>query len=543
MRVTKRDGSLKNLDIDKIHAVLDWACNGGNDDALLPIKGVSLSEIEMKAHLNLHDKIKTADIHECLIKAAAELISKDTPNYDHVAARLRWFSVRKVAFSDNLPPHLYHIVKVNTKNGTYDPDVLKMYSKDEWYLINDMVDHNRDDLFRYAGAEQMAKKYLVQNRKTKKVFETFQIPYIMVAAILFNNYPKETRLGYVKRYYDQVSQHYVSLPTPIMAGLRTKVKSFSSCVLIDVDDSLDSITRAATAIVEYASRKAGIGLNIGRIRAQGQLVRSGDAITTGVLPFSKFFAAALKSTAQGSIRGASATFNFPLWHYEFDTLIELKNNKGTEETRLRVVDYCIHLNKTMYERLIYGGVITFFSPNEVPDLYESFYGDADTFKVLYEKYEQDKTKTKKQLPALEVFAKVVTERFETGRIYIMHSDHMNTKTPFKEKMYMTNLCITGDSQLDLLVNDTPVKCNMEDLSGYLAKTDNVLVKSFDISSNKEIYSKVSAFAKTASVSKVLKITFNNKIIECTPDHQLLTQRGWVEAKNLLSSDSLVESFT
>src|SRR5574343_42608 len=441
MKVKKRDGSYQELDINKIHAVLEWACNGGGSENLTKIKGVSLSEIEMKAHLQLHDKINTKQIHECLINSAADLISEETPNYDHVAARLRWFAVRKEAFGTNTPPHIYDVVKKNTKLGIYEKDVFSMYTEEEWYVINGFIDHNRDDLFKYAGAEQMSKKYLSQNRKTRQIYESFQFPYILVSAILFHSYPKETRLSYVKRYYDQVSQHYVSLPTPIMSGLRTSVKQFSSCTVIDVDDSLESIKLASNAIIDYASRKAGIGLNIGRIRAQGQAVRNGDAVTTGILPFSKLFAAALKSCSQGSVRGDSATFNYPVWHLEFETLIELKNNKGTEETRLRVVDYCIHLNKTMYERLVSNGVITFFSPDEVPDLYEAFYGPADEFKVLYEKYEQDKTKTKKQLPAKEVFAKIVTERYDTGRIYIMRADLMNTNTPFKEKIYMTNLCV------------------------------------------------------------------------------------------------------
>jgi ribonucleoside-diphosphate reductase alpha chain len=333
------------------------------------------------------------------------------------------------------------IVKSNTRKGIYDPEVINYYSEEEWGVINSFIDHGRDDLFRFAGAEQMYKKYLAQNRKTKKIYETFQIPYIMVAAILFNKYPKETRLSYVKRYYDQVSQHYISLPTPIMSGLRTKTKQFSSCTLIDSGDSLNSINASATAIVNYASNKAGIGLNIGRIRAAGQAVRNGDAVTTGVLPFAKYFAAALKSCSQGAVRGASATFNWPIWHLEFETLIELKNNKGTAETRLQVVDYCVHLNKTMYERLLSKGNITFFSPDEVPDLYEAFYGPAEEFKVLYEKYEADSRKTKKTLPAVEVFTKLVSERFGTGRIYIFNADHVNTHSSIHERIYMTNLCV------------------------------------------------------------------------------------------------------
>ena len=339
MQITKRDGSKQELDLNKIHAVLTWACEGANDDALHPIKGVSISQIEMGAKLHFYDGMPTKQIHETLIKAAAELISEDFPNYDQVAARLVWFSVRKEAFRNNLPPHLYSVVQANIKNGVYTSELFDMYTREEFDELNAMIDHKRDDLFKYAGAEQMRKKYLAQNRKTKKIYESFQFPYILVAAILFSKYPKTTRLKYVKKYYDLISQHYISLPTPIMAGLRTKVKQFSSCVLIESGDSLKSINAASAAIVEYASRKAGIGLSIGSIRAENQPVRNGDAVTTGVLPFAKYFNGALKSCSQGAVRGASATFNYPVWHLEFERLIELKNNKGTEETRLRTVDY------------------------------------------------------------------------------------------------------------------------------------------------------------------------------------------------------------
>lgn len=453
MLVTKRDGSTQPLDLDKIHAVVEWAVNGDVRSKLKPIKGVSISQIEMTAQPHFHNRIKTSEIHETIIKAAADLISLDTPNYDHVAARLRWFDVRKKAFQSIEPPHLIDIIKRNIKRGVYDPEVLSFYTTEEWNEINSFIDHTRDDLFRFAGAEQTYNKYLAQNRKTKKIYETFQIPYIMVAAILFRKYPIGERLSYVKRYYDQISQHGISLPTPIMAGLRTRVKQFSSCTLIDSGDSLDSITSATTAIVNYASQKAGIGMNIGRIRAVGQPVRNGDAVTTGVIPFSRLFASALKSCSQGGVRGASATFNYPLWHLEFESLIELKNNKGTSETRLPVVDYCVHLNRTMYERLVAKSYITFFSPEEVPDLFEAFYGPADKFQELYEKYEADPRKTKKSLPAIEVFTKLVSERYGTGRIYIMNADHVNTHSSIYEKIYMTNLCVEITQHTTPMGND------------------------------------------------------------------------------------------
>lgn len=441
MYVTKRDGTRQPLDLNKIHNVLTWACNGHNDDALTPIKGVSISTIELKSQLHFHDGMKTSDIHELLIKATSELISPDNPNYDQVAARLVWFAVRKIAFSSNVPPHLKDVIRSNIERGFYSKDILDFYNDEEIEELNSFIDHKRDDLFKYAGAEQMRKKYLVQNRKTKQVYESFQFPYIMVSALLFAKYPKKTRMKYVKMYYDLASTHYISLPTPIMAGLRTSVKQFSSCTLIESGDSRKSINKSNNAIVDYASNKAGIGLNIGQIRAEGQMIRNGDSVSTGVLPFAKLFNAALKSCSQGAVRGASATFNYPVWHLEFSTLIELKNSKGTEETRLRTVDYCVHLNKLFYQRFVDKGTITFFSPEQVPDLYAAFYSsDFEKFEKLYVQYENNPKVVKKQLPAIDVFSKIMQERFETGRIYIFNADHVNEHGSFFEPIKMTNLC-------------------------------------------------------------------------------------------------------
>lgn len=540
MLVTKRNGETQQHDLDKIHQVLEWACNGENDDALERIKGVSVSAIEMRANLHFYDGMPTSEIHECLIKSAAELINEDTPNYDRVAARLRWFAVRKEAFGDNLPPALIEVVKMNTENGKYDPNLLDMYSKEEWDYLNSVVDHRRDDLFRFAGAEQMAKKYLVQDRKTKKVYETFQIPYILVAAILFHKYPKETRLKYVKQYYDAISQHYISLPTPIMSGLRTRVKQFSSCTVIDVGDSLTSITAGAGAIVEYASRKAGIGLNIGRIRAAGQSVRGGDAVTTGILPFSKLFAAALKSCSQGAVRGASATFNYPMIHLEFETLIELKNNKGTEETRLRTVDYCVHLNKTLYERLVGNSHITLFSPDEVPDLFDAFYGPADAFKVLYEKYEADPSKTKKTINARAAFTKLMQERFETGRIYIMNADHVNTHGPFYEPVKMTNLCLSGDSWIETNQGQWKMRdLYTNSLTDLKAISDSrAFVGRETLSSYSAVqpchFRSITKVVKTGDSVEVVRVQVESgQSLILTPTHEVMTVRGWVQAKDLI----------
>lgn len=556
MLITKRDGTKKELDLNKIHAVLTWACDGQNDEALSSIKGVSVSEIEMRAQLHFFDGMKTKAIHETLIKAASELISEDTPNYDHVAARLVWFSVRKEAFRNNLVPQISAIIRKNIELGVYSKDILDFYNEEELSELNAIIDHKRDDLFRYAGAEQMRKKYLVQNRKTKKLFESFQIPYILVAALLFAKYPKATRMKYVKKYYDLISQHYISLPTPIMAGLRTKVKQFSSCTLIESGDSLGSINAAASAIVDYASRKAGIGLNIGAIRADGQPVRNGDAVTTGVVPFAKYFNAALKSCSQGAVRGASATFNYPIWHLEFERLIELKNNKGTEETRLRTVDYCIHLNKLFYERLASKGNITFFSPDEVPDLYASFYSnDYKEFERLYKNYEKDVTKTKKTLSALEVFTKIMNERFETGRIYILNADHVNMHGSFYEPIKMTNLCLTGDTRI---VTSNGLK-SLEELylsqenftvsSDMRAIEDEEQVLQYGNRIQSRNVNKTAQFGMASyNSSKVFMTNPNAEVLEVktasgytlkgTSDHKVMTDSGWKTIGSLNIEDNV-----
>ncbi len=439
MRVLKRTGQYEGLDLNKIHRVLEWACNG--DENLPPIKGVSVADIELNAKLHLHDKIKTSDIHKLLITSAAELINEDTPNYDWVAARLVWFSVRKEAFGTNQPPSLLEVINKNVDLGFYDPGILSYYSESELEAINSFIDHSRDDLFRYAGAVQLRGKYLTQNRKTKTPSESFQFPYIMVAATLFSQYPKDTRLGLVKDYYDHISTHDLSEPTPVMAGVRTKTRQYSSCVVISSDDTLDSINATATAIVTYASKKAGLGIDGGRIRAEGQPIRGGEAISTGQIPFAKYFNAALKSSSQGGIRGASATYNFPFFHLEYRSLIELKNEKGVEETRIRTMDYVPHFNRVVFERWSKKENLTLFSPEEVPELWDAFYSkDVDNFRKLYERCERNPKLTKSTIPAKELVEKFLSERFETTRVYAMFADTVNTQTPFYEPVYLTNLC-------------------------------------------------------------------------------------------------------
>ncbi len=439
IQVTKRDGTSQDFDLEKVHKVLEWAIEG--------IAGVSMSEIELKANIQLYDKIPAYDIHELLIKSAAELISEHTPNYQFVAARLISYKLRKEVYGDYTPWTLKRIIIENVSRGVYDGSIMEEYDHTEIDELDAYIKHDRDDSFTYAGMEQFRGKYLVQDRKTKQHYETPQMLYMMVAATLFINYPKETRLKYVKDYYDAISLFYISLPTPIMAGVRTPTRQFSSCVLIESGDSLDSINATSTSIVKYISKKAGIGIGAGSIRAEGSRVGDGSVVHTGLIPFLKYFQSAVKSCSQGGVRGGAATVYLPIWHYEFEDLVVLKNNKGTEENRVRHMDYTFQLNKLMYERLITGGEISFFDPNDVPGLYEAFFADQDKFKELYEKYERARSIRKKTLPALEVFQSLLTERKDTGRIYVMNVDHANDHGSFDPNVApikMSNLCCEID---------------------------------------------------------------------------------------------------
>ena len=438
INVTKRDGSIQAFDLEKVHKVLEWAVED--------ISGVSMSEIELKANIQLYDKIPAYDIHELLIKSAAELISEQTPNYQFVAARLISYKMRKEAYGEYNVPPLTFIIDKNVELGVYDEEITNLYTEDEIVELSNYIKHERDDTFTYAGMEQFRGKYLVQDRRTKQIYETPQVLYMMVAMTLFSNY-KDNRLKFIKDYYDAISQFYISLPTPIMAGVRTPTRQFSSCVLIESGDSLDSINATATSIVRYISKKAGIGIGAGSIRALGAKIADGSVVHTGLIPFLKYFQSAVKSCSQGGVRGGAATVYLPLWHYEYEDLVVLKNNKGTDETRVRHMDYAFQFNKLMYERLIEGGNITFFDPNDVPGLYEAFFIDQDKFKELYEKYERAHSIRKKSLPSLEVFQSFLTERKDTGRIYLMNVDHANDHGAFiseRAPIRMSNLCCEID---------------------------------------------------------------------------------------------------
>jgi len=437
--VTKRNGSKQPFDLDKVHRVLEWAVED--------IAGVSVSEIELKSNIQLYDGIKAYDIHELLIKSAAELISDNTPNYQYVAARLINYKIRKEVYGQYEPWHLKDIIEVNVERGVYDKAILDDYTDDELDYLNTRINHDRDFEFTYVGMEQFRGKYLVQNRITKDMYETPQVLYMMVAATLFSEYPKDKRLKYVKDFYEAISNFYISLPTPIMAAVRTPTRQFSSCVLIESGDSLDSINATATSVVRYISKKAGIGISAGAIRAIKSEIGDGSVVHTGLIPFLKYFQAAVKSCSQGGVRGGAATVYIPVWHLEFEDLVVLKNNKGTEETRVRHMDYAFQFNKTMYERLLSGGNITLFSPKDVPGLYEAFFADQDEFKRLYEKYEADKKIRKKVVPAMDIFTQFLQERKDTGRIYLQNVDHANEHGAFlpeKAPIHQSNLCCEID---------------------------------------------------------------------------------------------------
>jgi len=430
--IVKRDGTRENLNIDKIHKVVEFACEG--------LAGVSSSQIEMNANIQFYDGMSTSEIQEILVRSANDLISLEAPNYQYAAARLLLYGTYKDVFGDYKTLPFIDMVKENISRGVYDPEILETYTPDELEKLDSYIHHKRDENFTYAGLRQVVDKYLCQDRSSGQLFETPQYMYMMIAATLFANYPKEDRLYYVRRYYDATSLFKINIPTPVMAGVRTPVRQFASCVLVDSADTLDSIFASDMAIGRYTAQRAGIGINSGRIRAVNSKIRGGEVAHTGIVPFLKKFESTVRCCTQNGVRGGSATVHFPLWHYEIEDILVLKNNKGTEDNRVRKLDYSIQLNKLMYERLLEGGEITLFSPQDVPGLYDAFYSDQDKFKELYEMYERKTSIRKKKIDAMELFSALIKERAETGRIYIMNVDHANTHSSFKDTVYMSNLC-------------------------------------------------------------------------------------------------------
>lgn len=456
LTVTKRSGKKESIDLEKIHRVITWAAEG--------LHNVSVSQVELKAHIQFYDGITTSDIHETIIKSAADLISEQSPDYQYLAARLAVFHLRKKAYGEFEPPTLFDHVSKLVDMGKYDKHLLEDYTREEFAALDGFIDHNRDMNFSYAAVKQLEGKYFVQNRVTKQIYESAQFLYILVAACLFAKYPKETRLDYIKRFYDAVSTFKISLPTPIMAGVRTPTRQFSSCVLIECGDSLDSINATASSIVRYVSQRAGIGINAGRIRALGSEIRNGEAFHTGCIPFYKYFQTAVKCCSQGGVRGGAATVFYPIWHREVQSLLVLKNNRGVEENRVRHMDYGVQLNKLMYARLIKGANISLFSPSDVPGLYDAFFEDQAKFEELYVKYEADETIKRETIKAVELFSLLMQERASTGRIYIQNVDHCNTHSPFDPSVApvrQSNLC------LEIALPTKPLR-NVDDEEGEIA---------------------------------------------------------------------------
>jgi ribonucleoside-diphosphate reductase alpha chain len=430
-KVQKRDGRVESLDLDKMHLMVEEACDG--------LSSVSASQVEMTSGIQFYDGITTAEIQEILIKSASDLIDLDHPNYQFVAARLLLFSLRKQLYGGRreMPSLIDHITKL-AYDDHYDRDIFTKYSQEEIEKVETFIDHDRDFLFTYAGLRQVVDKYLVQDRSIGKVHETPQFMYMMIALTIFREYPKETRLSYVRRYYDAISKHRLNIPTPIMAGVRTPLRQFASCVLVDVDDTLDSIFSSDMAIGRYVAQRAGIGINAGRIRGINSKIRGGEVQHTGVVPFLKKFESTVRCCTQNGIRGGSATVHFPIWHQEIQDIIVLKNNKGTEDNRVRKLDYSIQISKIFYERFIANGEISLFSPHDVPGLYDAF--GTDGFDDLYVSFERDESVPRKSIKAQELILDILKERAETGRLYLMNIDHCNTHSSFKDKIEMSNLC-------------------------------------------------------------------------------------------------------
>ena len=557
-QVFKRNGSTESLDLNKLHIMVEEACKD--------LAGVSASQVEMQSGIQFYDGITTAEIQEILIRSASDLIDLDHPNYQFVAARLLLFAIRKQIFgrihdTSTVKEHTLRCVEM----GVYDEEILSFYTDEDFEKLESFINHDRDYLFTYAGLRQVADKYLVQDRSTGELYETPQFMYLLIAATIFSKYPKETRLDYVKRYYDAISRHRINIPTPIMAGVRTPLRQFASCVLVDVDDTLDSIFSSDMAIGKYVSQRAGIGINAGRIRGINSKIRGGEVQHTGVVPFLKKFEATVRCCTQNGIRGGMATVFFPIWHQEIEDILVLKNNKGTEDNRVRKLDYGIQISKLFYERFIKNEEITLFSPHSVPGMYDAF--GTDLFDEIYVNAEQDESIPRKTIGAQELFLDLLKERAETGRIYIMNIDHCNSHSSYLDKVNMSNLCVAGDTKIyvtvdlgkpdifDLcesiatgyisLMSQVSFTIKIEDLQKLIdngVKIENIEVASHSFENNFLTTKPITAFAQTSPKAKVMKITDeeSGKSIVVTPEHKVFTKnRGYVMAKDLTETDELM----
>lgn len=567
--VLKRDGRQELLNYEKINKVLEWSTDG--------ISGVGASDVAMNAKLQFYNGINTSDIHRVLIQSAADMITEETPNYQFVASKLLNYLLRKEVFNTYTNfPRLKDFIKNNIDRGVYDGDIMNWYTEKEFDKIEGFIKHRRDEELTYAGIQQLIDKYLVQNRKTGEQYETPQFMYMMISITLFAKYTGVDRMEKIKRFYELLSLQKISLPTPILAGVRTPNRQFSSCVLIDVADDLDSIGSSNQAVLRYISNRAGIGLNF-RLRAIGSEVNGGEKVHTGIIPFLKVFESSVKSCSQGGIRGGAATAHYPFWHKEIMDILVLKNNTGNDLNRVRRMDHSIQLCRLFYKRFVAKENLTLFSPSDVPDLYEAFGYDNDNFEKLYLKYESDKTINKIVIPAVDVMNLLLQERLENGRIYIQNIDNANSHSGFLDKINMSNLCLSGETMVEIKVTDLDDEFNyiidkynlskidldyinklslgdlnelFNDLYIRSYKIDNklvlhsggkILVKSRDLNTDSDEYSQVFASKMMNDSADVIKITDENtnKSIICTADHLIFTKnRGYVEAGKLVEDDEL-----
>lgn len=545
IQVTKRSGVSAPLAIDKWQAQISKVCAG--------IADVSQSMVEIKSQPHFYNNISTREIDEITLRAIVDLIDVESNpdvghvNYQYVAGRQRLSMLRKDVYGSYTPLPLYEIVKKNIATGLYTNELLEWYTEEEWNKMDTLLDHAKDEEYSYAAIEQLIEKYLVRNRSTKQIYETPQVRYMVAAATVFHAEDKAQRIKFIKEYYQCASDGLFTLATPVLAGLGTPTKQFSSCVLIKADDDLDSIFASGEMMAKYASKRAGIGLEIGRLRPQGSPIRGGEIMHTGMIPFLKKWFGDLRSCSQGGIRNASATVFYPIWHHQFDDLIVLKNNQGTEETRVRHMDYGVVLSAFFWRRFKNKETITFFDPNEVPDLYEAFYKDTALFEELYVKYEKRKDLRKKVMSAEEVFKSgILKERTDTGRIYLVFIDNVMNQGPFDPEwhtIYQSNLCcLTGDTEIEIQYDGIIMKTTIADFTerwtlGFYG--NEVLVKSWD--SNKIVWQNVSNAMLTKETDELVEIeTESGQVIRCTSDHKIFTtNRGWVEAQNLEETDDLL----
>jgi ribonucleoside-diphosphate reductase alpha chain len=522
--VRKRNGETEEFQAEKVNKVLEWACDGLTD--------VSPSDVAMNAKLSIHNKISTSEIHEVMIQSAYNLISEESPNYQFVAARLRIYAIRKEVWGSSEPPRLYDHIRKNKK--LYDDVILESYSESEIHKIDKFVNHDRDYRFTHAGIEQMVKKYLICDRVTGKQFETPQFAFVLIPMVLYAGHPN--RMTLIKEAYTAISRFKINLPTPILAGVRSRMKYYSSCVLIDCGDSLDSIFTSSLVAGKYTARRSGIGVNMGRIRAVGSPIRDSEVISTGIIPFLRLIESSVKSTSQNGLRGGGATIYVPWWHYEIEDVLVLKNNRGTDDNRVKKLDYAIQLDEVFYSKVKNDEDVTLYCPHE-SGLYK--YWGTSEFTDKYEAAASKHLKIKKTIKARELLFAIARERLETGRIYIMNMDHAN-KCAWNQPIRQSNLCcLSGESIVNVIVNGNLMKVNIQELHEIFDNDKTVKISSY--SEDHLVFDKVLAVIKTKTTSDLLKITDTDsgKSLICTPDHKIYTEnRGFVEAQNLLEADIL-----